>query len=112
MVGVVFGSQTGFAPGIEGSLVYKRFSFSSSAEYVFDVKHRENNFFYAWPQVTYGPRSWIRFGVAAQNTKVYKVKLATDYGPVLTLSHKSVYFTSYILNPHNPIVILELGASF
>jgi hypothetical protein len=112
MLGVVFGQQTGIAPGVEGSLVYKRFSFSSSAEYVFDVKNRDNNFFYAWPQLTYGPLSWLRFGIAAQNTKVYNVKLDTDYGPVVTVSHKRAYFTSYILNPHDPIVILEVGASF
>lgn len=112
MLGVVFGQQTGIAPGVEGALTYKRLSFSSSAEYVFDVKNRDNNFFYAWPQLTYAPRDWFRFGIAAQNTKVNNVKLATDYGPVVTFSHKRVYFTTYVLNPHNPIVILEAGASF
>jgi len=112
MLGVVFGQQTGIAPGLEGALSYKRFSFSSSAEYVFDVKNRENNFFYAWPQLTYAPLSWLRFGIAAQHTKSFNAKFKTDYGPVLTVSHKRVYFTSYILNPYNPIVILELGASF
>jgi hypothetical protein len=112
MLGVVFGQQTGVAPGLEGSLSYKRFYFSSSAEYVFDVKNRQNNFFYAWPQLTYAPLNWFRFGIAAQHTKVYNAKFKTDYGPVLTFSHKRVYFTSYILNPNNPIVILELGATF
>jgi hypothetical protein len=112
MIGVVFGQQTGIAPGLEGSLSYKRFSFSSSAEYVFDVKNRQNNFFYAWPQATYGALRWLRVGIAAQHTKAFDSKFRTDYGPVLTLSHKRVYFTSYILNPYNPIVILELGASF
>lgn len=112
MLGVVFGAQTGIAPGLEGAVIYKQFSFSSSAEYVFDVKNRDNNFFYAWPQLTYAPLDWLRFGIAAQHTKVFNSGLKTDYGPVLTLSHKRVYFTSYILDPHNPIVILEVGASF
>jgi hypothetical protein len=44
MLGIVFGQQTGIAPGLEGALSYKRLSFSSSAEYVFDVKNRDNNF--------------------------------------------------------------------
>ena len=112
MVGVVFGQRTGVAPGLEGSLSYKRLSFYSSAEYVFDVKNRDNNFFYAWPQLTYAPVNWLRVGIAAQHTKVYDTKLSTDYGPEISVSHKRFYFTSYILNPHNPIVILELGASF
>jgi hypothetical protein len=38
--------------------------------------------------------------------------LKTDYGPVVTFSHNRLYFTTYILNPNDPIVILELGASF
>ena len=112
MVGVVFGQRTGVAPGLEGSLSYKRLSFYSSAEYVFDVKNRDNNFFYAWPQLTFAPVNWLRVGIAAQHTKVYNTKLSTDYGPEISVSHKRFYFTSYILNPHNPIVILELGASF
>jgi hypothetical protein len=112
MLGLVFGHQTGIAPGLEGSLSYKRLTFSSSAEYVFDVKNGDNNFFYAWPQLTYAPVNWFRFGIAAQHTKVNNSKFNTDYGPVLTFSHKRVYFTSYILNVNNPIVILELVASF
>jgi hypothetical protein len=112
MLGVVFGQQTGIAPGLEGLLSYKRLTFSSSAEYVFDVKNRDSDFFYAWPQITYAPVNWFRFGIAAQHTKVYNSKFNTDYGPVLTFSHKRVYFTSYLLNVNNPIVILELGASF
>ncbi len=112
MLGVVFGQRTGIAPGLEGSVSYKRLSFYSSAEYVFDVQNRDNNFFYAWPQLTYAPLNWLRVGVAAQHTKVYATKLNTDYGPEISVSHKRFYFTSYILNPHNPIVILELGASF
>ena len=112
MLGVVFGQRTGVAPGLEGSLSYKRLSFYSTAEYVFDVKDRTNNFFYAWPQLTYAPLNWLRVGIAAQHTKVYNTKLNTDYGPEISVSHKRFYFTSYILNPRNPIVILELGASF
>ena len=99
MVGVVFGQRTGVAPGLEGSVSYKRLSFYSSAEYVFDVKNRDNNFFYAWPQLTYAPVNWLRVGIAAQHTKVYNTKLNTDYGPEISVSHKRFYFTSYILNP-------------
>jgi hypothetical protein len=112
MFGVVVGQRTGVAPGLEASLAYKRLSFYTSAEYVFDVKNRDNNFFYAWPQLTYAPVNWLRVGIAAQHTKLYNTKLSTDYGPEISVSHKRLYFTSYILNPHNPIVILELGASF
>ena len=112
MLGVVVGQRTGVAPGLEGSLTYKRLSLYSTAEYVFDLKSRDNNFFYAWPQLTYAPVNWLRVGIAAQHTKVYNTKLNTDYGPEISVSHKRLYFTTYVLNPGNPIVILELGASF
>ena len=112
MLGVVVGQRTGLAPGLEGSLTYKRLSFSSSAEYVFDVKDHTNNFFYAWPQLTYAPVDWLRVGIAAQHTKLYNSKFTTDYGPEISVSHKRLYFTTYILNVDNPTVILELGAAF
>jgi hypothetical protein len=112
MLGVVVGQRTGLAPGLEGSLSYKPFSFSSSAEYVFDVKDHTNNFFYAWPQLTYAPVDWLRVGIAAQHTKLYNSKFNTDYGPEISVSHKRLYFTTYILNVDNPTLILELGAAF
>jgi hypothetical protein len=112
MFGVVVGQRTGVAPGLEASLAYNRLSFYTSAEYVFDASNRSDNFFYAWPQLTYAPVHWLRVGVAAQHTKVYGTKLTTDYGPEISVSHKKAYFTTYVLNPRNAIVILEFGASF
>jgi hypothetical protein len=112
MFGVVVGQRTGVAPGLEASLAYNRLSFYTSAEYVFDASNRTNNFFYAWPQLTYAPVHWLRLGVAAQHTKVYNSKFNTDYGPEVSVSHKKLYFTTYVLNPGNPIVVLELGAAF
>jgi hypothetical protein len=112
MFGVVVGQRTGVAPGLEASVAYNRLSFYTSAEYVFDASNRTNNFFYAWPQLTYAPTHWLRVGVAAQHTKVYSTKLTTDYGPEISVSHKKLYFTTYVLNPRNAIVILEFGASF
>jgi hypothetical protein len=74
--------------------------------------HARQQFFYAWPQLTYTPLNWFRFGIAAQHTKSFSAKLKTDCGPEISVSHKRIYFTTYILNPNDPIVILELGASF
>ena len=112
MLGVVIGQGTGVPLGLEGSVTYKRLSFSSSAEYVFDAQNRDNNFFYAWPQLTYAPLNWLRIGIAAQHTKVYNTKFNTDFGPEISISRKRLYFTTYVLHPRDPIMILELGASF
>ncbi len=40
MIGGVFGRTTGIAPGCEFSLTYKKLSFSSSNEYVFDTTEK------------------------------------------------------------------------
>src|SRR3984957_7081716 len=80
MLGVVFGQQTGVAPGLEGSLSYKRFYFSSSAQYVFAVKNRQSNFFYGWPQLAYAQRKWFRPGSPDQHAKVFTAKFKTECG--------------------------------
>jgi hypothetical protein len=114
MIGGVFGNTTGIAPGIEMSLTYKRVSFSSSAEYVFDTRNRHNSFFYAWPQLTYKPVDWIHLGLVAQRTKAYHTRFDTQRGFLIGLSHKKMQFTTYVFNPgwSDPTLVLELAWSF
>ncbi|MFI5247616.1 MAG: hypothetical protein ACHQWV_03580 [Nitrospirales bacterium] len=114
MIGGVFGNTNGIAPGFEFSLTYKRIVFSSSGEYVFDTSHRNGNFFYSWPQLTYSPLDWLHLGLVAQRTKAYRTSFDTQRGLFVGVSHKKAEFTTYIFNPvwSDPTMVLELRWSF
>jgi len=55
MIGVVFGSLKGVAPGLELELSYKKFDFYSESEYVIDQEGSDFNFFYTWTELGYSP---------------------------------------------------------
>jgi hypothetical protein len=114
MIGGVFGNTTGIVPGYEMSLTYKRVSFSSSGEYVFDTKNRDGSFFYSWPQLTYQPLDWFHVGLVAQRTKAYHTSFDTQGGFLIGISHKKAQFTTYVFNPgwSDPTVVFELGWRF
>jgi len=114
MVAGVFGRTAGIAPGCLLSLTYKRLAFSSASEYVFDMKNPSSNFFYSWPQLTYSPRDWIRFGLVAQRTKAYQTSLDVQRGVFAGFSVKKLSFTTYVFNAGwtDPTVVIEAGYSF
>lgn len=114
MVGGVVGDTTGVAPGYEVSVTYKKIWVYSTGEYVFDVKNRNGSFFFNWPEGTYSPWNWFHVGLAAQQTKVYRKDLTTDRGFLASISHKNVWFTTYVFNVASPsrIFLLEVSARF
>lgn len=114
MIGGVFGDTTGIAPGCELSLTYKKLSFSSSNEYVFDTTKKSGSFFYSWPELTFSPVSWLHVGGVAQHTKAIDMRLSTQRGLLVGVSIKQVEFTTYVFEPElpTPTVVLEMGYSF
>ena len=114
MIGGVFGRTTGIAPGCEFSLTYKKLSFSSSNEFVFDTSSHGDSFYYSWPELTFSPVSWLRVGGVAQHTKTLNTGLDTQRGFLVGVSVKSMEFTTYVLDPERPTptVVLEVGYSF
>jgi hypothetical protein len=114
MIGGVFGNTTGIAPGFQASFSYKKFSLSSSTEYVFDSKQRNASFFYSWPQLTYSPTKWLRAGLVAQRTKTYRSSLDIQRGLLVGFNHKKYELTAYVLNAGwtRPTLIFEGGVSF
>ena len=114
MVGGVFGDTTGVAPGYEVSATYKKIWVYSAGEYVFDVKNRQGSFFFNWPEGTYSPRNWFHAGLAAQQTKVYRKDLTADRGFLVSVSHKQLWFTTYVFNVASAsrILLFEISARF
>jgi hypothetical protein len=79
MAGVAVGQTTGFIPALELSLVYGAFDYYIEGEYLFDLKERGGDFFYAWSElgVTVGP---ARAGFSIQRTKTFQSPLELDRG--------------------------------
>ncbi len=114
MIGGVFGRTNGIAPGCEASLAWKKLTLSIDNEYVFDTTSKSGNFYYSWPQVTYQPTNWFKFGGVAQRTKVSQSQYDTPRGFFVGFMHKQLEFTTYVFDPgtSSTSVVLELGASF
>jgi hypothetical protein len=114
MLGGVFGDVTGVAPGVELSLEHGKFEFSTTAEYVFDTQDKSRNFFYSEPQLTYALLEWLRIGLVSQRTQAYKTKLDTQRGFLVSLTHGSLDFTTYVFNLGwtEPSVVVELVYGF
>jgi hypothetical protein len=114
MIGGVFGDLNGIAPGVELSLTWKKLSFSSTSEYVFDTDSKAGDFYYSWPEVTYSLLSWLNVGLVAQHTKAYHTGLDTQRGFLVGVSYKKFEFTTYVFDPDldQPTTVLELGVNF
>ncbi len=55
MLGGVFGSTTGIAPGLRGSLKWWGLELYGEGEYVFNTRKREDSFFCLWSELTVSP---------------------------------------------------------
>jgi hypothetical protein len=114
MIGGIFGSTTGVAPGYLASLSWKKIELSTEGEYVFDTKDHTGNFFYSWMELAYSPRDWCRAGLVSQRTKAYHTDLDIQRGLFVGFSQKKVDFTTYVFNAGwtDPTVVLSLGFNF
>jgi len=114
MVGGVFGSTTGVAPGYELSLTYRKVALTSDGEYVVDTGKRDNSFLYSWNELVYSPTDWLHAGLVAQRTRAYHTSLDIQRGFSVGIVHKKMDFTVYTLNAGwtDPTIVLNLGVTF
>jgi hypothetical protein len=115
ILGVVFGATQGIAPGFEASAAYGAVDFYTEAEYVHDTKVGEDSFTYAWSELGYSPRNWLRFGLVGQRTRVYKSDREIQRGVFGQAVLGEVTLGLYVFNPDDSadrVVILSLGAKF
>jgi hypothetical protein len=80
MIGIVFGSLKGFAPGLELELSFKKFDFYTESEYVIDQAGSEFNFFYTWTELGYSPVEKFRTGISIQRTRLYETGVDIQRG--------------------------------
>lgn len=114
MIGAVFGSTNGVAPGYEFSLAWRALELSSETEYVVDAGDFADNFLYTWSDLAVAPAEWCRFGLVVQRTKVYHTAFDIQRGFLAGFSFKRVDVTGYVFNPdaRRPTVVIAVGIGF
>jgi len=114
MIGGVFGSLNGVAPGYLFTLTYKRVQLYSNGELVFDTQNRGRSYFYNWNQGTYSPLRWLQLGLVTQRTRTYHTSLNIQRGVLVGVIYKKVNFTTNIFNFGwtTPTEVLALGFNF
>lgn len=114
LIGGVFGSTAGIAPGYKGSLAWWKLELYSETEYVFDTSSASDSFLYTWSELTLAPVDSFRFGLVVQRTKLYKTEFDIQRGLLVGASYKRVDFTACIFNldASRPTLVLAVGLGF
>lgn len=114
MIGGVFGSTTGVAPGYRVSLAWWKLELYSETEYVFDTSNSSDSFLYTWSELTLAPVDSLRYGLVVQRTRLYQTDFDIQRGFLIGFSYKRADFTACIFNPDasRPTVVLGVGLSF
>jgi hypothetical protein len=114
MLGGVFGNTTGIAPGYRGSVSWWKLTLSSEGEFVFDTGNSENNFIYAWSELSVSPVDWFRVGLVGQRTRAYQTPVDIQRGILVGFTYKKVDFTTYVFNldEGKPTWVFAVGVSF
>ena len=114
MAGGIVGSTNGIAPGLELDFQFCGFELSSESEFVFDLQHQEDDFYYNWTDLTYAPVDWLWFGLSAQRTRLYQTKMDFQHGLLLGGGYKWFGLTGYLYNPlsDDPYLLFALTFNF
>jgi hypothetical protein len=108
MLGGVYGSTNGIAPGLRGSLAWWKIDFYAEAEYVFDAGSSDDSYFYNWSELALVPADWLRVGMVTQRTRVYEMGRYIQRGPFVGVAYRSLEATAYLLDADRgkPIVVV------
>jgi len=114
MLGVVSGDTNGIAPGYHLSIGWRSFDFYSESEYVFDQDNRSDSYFYSWSELAWSPFDWLRAGLAAQRTRVYKAERDIQRGVFIAASLSGISLGAYVFNPDqdDPTYVASLAVDF
>ena len=83
MAGVAFGNTNGFVAGAEMTFTLGGFELYNESEYLAGFESKDDNFFYAWTDLTYSPTDWLWVGLSSQVTKPYKTETEFSSGFVV-----------------------------
>jgi hypothetical protein len=114
MVAAVVGDTDGVAPGYNLAVDWWKLAFSSQVEYVIDTSDSDNNFLYAWTELTIWPLDWLGAGVVVQRTRVADLGFEAEPGLLLGFAWKNASVTAYVfgLDESDQTVVVGAGLTF
>ncbi|SOY68576.1 conserved hypothetical protein [Cupriavidus taiwanensis] len=112
ILGVVTGSTHSVVGGFEATLTGRHADAYIEFEYVPDAE--PSGYAYAWSELAWRPRDWLRLGLAAQRTRVPDNGRNLQRGVFAQVKGKHVAGAVYWFNPaaHDQIAVVSIGLSF
>lgn len=98
MLGAVVGQTDGVAPGLEVDLGWKRLSWYTEAEYLFDLEDSDDDYLYTWSTLTCALGDSWSAGVVTERTKQVDTDYDMQRGLVLEFRSKKVGVSVYAYN--------------
>jgi hypothetical protein len=99
LLGGAWGTTQAVVPGVEASLGWRSLDCYIEAEYVSKREGRDDSYLYAWSELGWSAREWLRLGLAAQRTRAYESDRDLQRGPFVQLKWKPVTIGAYWFNP-------------
>ncbi len=112
MAGLAFGNTNGFVTGAEMTLTLGGFELYNESEYLAGFESKEDNFFYAWTDLTYSPKDWLWFGLSSQITKEYQSETEFRTGIILGGGYKNFELSGYYFEGWSGPAYLMFALSF
>lgn len=114
MLGGVVGGIDGIVPALELDLTFGPVEWYVESEYVWNVSDVENNFVYAWSELSVHLTPWLRTGIVGQRTRAYQTDRDVQRGFLLEASPGRFRAGVWWFNPggDDAFLILGLGVDF
>jgi hypothetical protein len=98
MLGFAAGQTSGIIPAAELTLSWGAFEWYNESEYLIHPGQQEENYFYAWSELTYTPLDRLFVGLAASRTRLYHSSAAIQRGFGLGYDSSGWTAGAYLMN--------------
>lgn len=114
MFGFAVGNTIGIIPALEFTLNWKKLYFYSENEYVFDIKEKENDFYYSWTQLGITAFRNFRTGISGNRTKLFESEFEISEGIYAEYDFWKLTAGAHYFNPFSDeyFVIATLSFEF
>jgi hypothetical protein len=112
MIGLVMGSMKGYNLNLNQEAEYKKFFYSTQAQYTFVATNKNENFFYSWMEAGYNISKKLFAGVSCQLTKLKTVAMFADAGVMAGISFGNFSFPIYYFRPFSKNSFVIAGINY
>jgi len=98
MIGGVVGDVDGLVPALRLTLAWRKLDLYSESEVVIDFHDAGASFFYDWSELGVSPIARVRFGAAAQRSRVFHTPLDIQRGLFASVTIRFLTVTLYEFN--------------